>query len=208
MNRIFLFLIISLFCHSAIGQNYLEPIPPFDRTSYNEALLESFIDNKDPELWMIVKPSFELPYAIILYSQSGKYYLTSVEAKEDIWKYKKVENYHVLDIEPTKNVDIKSSSFKHDELQEVLESWRSGLKLTRYSSKKRLGKDGTTYMFYSKNRLYGQTWSPEGGLALNFVKLGETLRQLVFSSDENKEKLLIQAHNLAKNIREYSPKKS
>jgi hypothetical protein len=197
MKRIFLFLIISLSCFSVFSQNHLEPIRPFDRTGYVDVLLESFVGNKSPELWMIVTPSSNLPYAIILYKNNGKYFLTSAEAKEEIWKFKKVGDHYALDLKPTKNVEFKSNSFELHELDEIINYWVTGLKLTRYAPERATGKDGTTYYFFSKGKLYGQTWSPKTGFTLDFVKLGEVLRQLSIKSIKDKSEMLIKAKELA-----------
>jgi len=197
MKRIFLFFIITLNSHTIFSENYLEPIPPFDRLGYNEALVESFIGNESPEIWMIVRPSFKLPYAVMVYKKENEYILTSAKLNEKIFKYKKVGNRNFVDINPTKNVEYKSNNFEFHELDEILSLWTSGLKLTRYPSERVLGKDGVTYLFYSKGKLYGQTWSPKTGFALNFVKLGSILHQLSAHSNTDKSELLKKAKALA-----------
>jgi hypothetical protein len=197
MKRIFLLLFITLSSYSVFSRDYLEPIPPFSSLGYNEALVESFIDNDSPELWMIVSSSFELPYAVILHKKTDKYVLTSAKLNEKIFKYKKVGNRNFVDIKPTKNIEYKSNSFEFHELDEIVYLWAAGLKLTRYPSERVLGKDGTTYLFYSKGELYGRTWSPKKGFALNFVKLGGVLHQLSVKSSTDRSELLMQAKELA-----------
>lgn len=200
MKAIFLLFFITLSSYSVLSHNYLEPIPPFSQLGYNEALVESFIGNDSPELWMIVSASFELPYAVILYKQADKYVLTSAKSNEKVFKYKKVDNRYTVDIKPTKNIDYKSNTFEPHELDEIIEQWTTGLKLTRYPPERVLGKDGTTYLFYSKGGLYGKTWSPTKGFALNFVKLGNVLYKLSISKIKDKNELLNQAKALASTI--------
>lgn len=200
MKRIFLLFFTTLSSYSVLSHDYLEPIPPFSNLGYNEALVESFIGNDSPELWMIVRTNFELPYAVILYKQTDKYVLTSAKLNEKILKYKNVDNRNVFDIKPTNNIEYKSNSFELHELDELIEQWTAGLKLTRYPSERVLGKDGTTYLFYSKGGLYGKTWSPTKGFALNFVKLGNVLHKLSISKSKDKSELLKQAKALANMI--------
>jgi hypothetical protein len=180
----------------------LEPIPPFDRLGYNEALVESFIGNGNPEIWMIVKPNSKLPYAVMIYKKDNGYLLTSAKLNEKIFKFKKIGDRNFVDIKPTKNVEYKSNNFELHELDEIISLWITGLKLTRYPPESVLGKDGVTYLFYSKGKLYGQTWSPKSGVALHFVKLGEILNQLSVSSSKDLTELLIQAKALKNEIGE------
>ena len=46
--------------------DHLEPIPALDANNYNQAVFSSLIQDVQPQLWMIVKPSFSPEYGLLL----------------------------------------------------------------------------------------------------------------------------------------------
>jgi len=192
-----------IFASSALRANdYLVPIDPFAGL-YNQAVYESLIGETNSELWMITRPSFSPEQAIILESEtiedknkhtitSQKWFLKEVLANEIIIK-------DISDIKKTDNVSTKRIEIKKSQYENIIKAWTAAVRKTRYPEKSNRGFDGTTYQFYASYNLYGETWSPEQGIAYNLVGLGQLLIAIV-NQPKNTEKLLIRANELSNEI--------
>jgi hypothetical protein len=205
--------------------NHLEPIPPYDpldiddtHRSYVQAVFTSLIGKGWlPSLWMIERPSFSREYAVMLWCmieydpndtrplwrreiKRKQWVVEHVTPKEKIWRFKPVgDSSEVPDIRPTKDVERHRTPITEDFAKAVQEAWLSTLQLTRYAEDQRAGLDGTTLEFYCDG-LFGETWSPDGGLPAMLPDLGRRLRALALSDEKGKEPFLAAAGNVARKI--------
>lgn len=165
--------------------DHLEPIPAYDPDGYNQAVFESLIGQRRPELWMIVKPSFSPEFAVLLFchEESGtsseptkKWEVEVVGPKAQIWRWKEVdERTSVLDIHATDDLTVKTAPISAELAAKISAAWRAALLQTRYPKQDQSGVDGVTYEFYCDYNLFGQTWSPEGGVPFLLTELGSAL---------------------------------
>ncbi len=155
------------------------------------------------ELWMVVKPSFLPEFGVILRRQrdfaesddpfsdevvAEKWLLELVEAKEQIWKWKRLdESTMALDIRVTNELNKKSLEVTKEFAVAVCAAWESVLRKTRYPERGYRGLDGTTYQFYRSPELHGEIWSPTEGLPSMLTDLGSKLVELARAEKANQE---------------------
>jgi hypothetical protein len=223
MKAILSIIIITLAGLVHANPNHLLPVPAYDSDGYSQAVFESLIGNLRPEIWMVVRPSFEEEYAIILYRDieyeeaSGvityprkmirdDWRLSKVMAKKKIWAWKEIGGgQSELDIKPTKDVAKHSIIVNKKDYEKVVLAWKSALKTTRYPINKNLGLDGTTYQFYAHYQLFGQTWSPKEGLPLMLVNLGSTLEEIIKAKENDRRAVWVKANGIANEIINQQP---
>jgi len=211
----FLFLLIA---DTYANQNHLTPITAYNDDGYDQAVFKSLIGNVDAEMWMIVRPSFSAEYAIILYHEveykkkdgeipsspkitKEEWVLEKVEAKDKIFAWKDIGNRKsVLDIHPTKDLIKKKAIIKRGELDLVSKAWKAAIRGTRYPDSVHPGLDGTTYQFYSKYDLFGETWSPNDGIPKKLVESGRLLEHLLSVEKEKRTSLIVKLNNIAQEI--------
>jgi len=205
--------------------NHLLPVPAYDSDGYDQAVFKSLIGNVRPEIWMVVRPSFEEEYAIVLYRDieyeeakgdmtyprkaiRDEWLLSKISATQKIWAWKDIgEGRSILDIKPTDDVVKDSIAVNKADYEKIISAWKVALKTTRYPDSKNMGLDGTTYQFYAHYNLFGQTWSPKEGLPLNIVNLGAALEDII-KTKENRKSALIKANEIANRIINTNPNKA
>lgn len=198
--------------------NHLVPIPAYDRDGYNQAVFQSLIGQKRSELWMITKPSFMPERAVILRHilsatddpfadkfKSGKWFVEWVEAKKQIWQWKKLDGgrmqFHIAE---TDDLNKSSVEVSHEFAASMIDAWRSVLIQTRYLKGDYRGLDGTTFQFCCDYDFFGEIWSPQTGLPKLITELGIELGELAKAKPESREEHMNQCLKLAKSIRTQS----
>jgi len=198
--------LIFLLSSKLSANNYLAPIAPFDNL-YDQVVYDSLIGETQYELFMITKENFTPEAAIILTkeyptnTENGKWYLKEVKASAMIWNWKRInETESVVDFKKADNVIVKKIEIDPAKYLNIINAWRTAVKLTRYPEQANLGLDGTTYLFCSSYAICGETWSPREGLAYDLVQLGNLLSSIVKSNKLESEKRLAKANEIANKI--------
>ncbi len=164
------------------------PIPAYDEAKgYTQKVIQSLIGERKPTLWMIVHRVFKPEYAIILTydKKKNEWNIEKATARENIWRWKETGNGQFApNIKVTNDVERRSLIIRNENLSNIEKAWTRALRTTHYASSPEKGFVGTTYQFYAKNKLFGETWSTGSGISYALVKLGKLLGCLV----ENPEK--------------------
>ncbi|MAS93571.1 MAG: hypothetical protein CMO55_10300 [Verrucomicrobiales bacterium] len=192
-----------------MGINHLEPIPAYDPDGYDIAVYQSLIGKRYPELWMIGKPSFSPEYAVLLYetvdesrevkvSDDGPLSITTgptiwileyVKARKQIWKWNDEadeDGYIRLDIRVTDDLERKKIQVSEEFAIYMRAAWESVLEDTRYTKLQYRGCDGATFQFYCHHNLFGEIWTPAGGIPGMLTSLGHEL--ITLASAEEKDR--------------------
>jgi len=162
---------------------------------------------------MVARPSFSPEYAIILrheikYSdhpidehvKSDKWVVEFVKAKKPIWRWKELGGGRMkLDIQVTMEVTRKRAEVTREFAQVISKAWEAALEQTRYSDSDYGGCDGETYQFCYFN-LFGEAWSPEGGIPRMITDLGHLLGDLAKQDHASRDELVTKCVTLANKI--------
>lgn len=159
------------------------PIPAYDEAKgYKQKVIQSLIGERKPTLWMIVHRVLKPEYAIILTydKKKNEWIIEKATARENIWRWKETGNGQFApDIKVTEDVERRSLIIRNENLSNIEKAWTKALRTTRYTSSPGKGFVGTTYQFYARNKLFGETWSTSSGTSYALVKLGKLLGCLV-----------------------------
>ena len=161
---------------------FLEPCRP--HSEYDLVLVRTLIDTK-PELWMIVKPSFQPESAIYLVSDSfgaenSTYHLHYAKARSPVWG---------MTLNKNAKVGRNSIPFPSHVAVKLIRTWETILKHTKYSDQAH-GSDGIGFLFALKNRFFGQCWNPDFGEAKQISDLGFQLIEFIKSGPSERPTLL------------------
>lgn len=192
MPLIFGFIYLSQMIEMKANPNHLEPVPAYDLDGYDQAVFSSFIGKRRPALWMIVKPSFESEYAIILDRglEPGQWNIEYAVAKRSIWRWKKIDSgARILDIHPTNEIEKHCLIVPDNFACQIKNAWLSVLKQTRYPIKDYRALDGVVYQFYCEDYYFGEIWSPTSGIPKMLSDLGLGLRDLAKSQDSERNEI-------------------
>jgi hypothetical protein len=202
------------------GPNHLEPIPAYDPDGYDQAIFKSLLGKEPGEIWMIGRPSFSTEYAVtirheITYApahksedafvdrviESEKWVVEYAEAKKKIWRWKDLGGGKMeLDIKATKDVSRFRAEITHEFVLALIDAWRSVLLQTHYPREDNDGLDGVTFQFYCNPNLFGQTWSPSGGVPLLITNLGHKLGEVAKADIKSRGPLISECIAMAKKI--------
>jgi len=209
IRRLIVIVAISGSLSASAEQNHLEPLP----LANPEPILSSLLHEAAPRLWMITLCHFDVPKALILDEQveyketeTGDYEVTNRQLffrysafKKDPRRFPPVRGnpYHEINIDE----DIERCGVLVDDefATTIEEAWKCVLKETRYPKEHRLGLDGTTYVFHC-DRYYGEIWSPDSGLTVTLIELGNKLSDLARSEEKDREVIKTQCLELAEKI--------
>ena len=162
---------------------------------------------------MICRPSFKPEYAVAIRDvelpKSGKpaddpfgkleyrQVLEVATATEQIWHWSQ-QGDGKLDLRDAQVV-CKSAEVSNEFSEEIVNSWKAVLRLTRYADDPDGGLDGTSYDFYAAG-YFGATWSPEytnAALPFSLVNLAHKLKAIVESPAEKRAPLIQEASKMA-----------
>ncbi len=196
--------------------NHLEPMPAYDPDGYDQAVFRSLVGDDLGELWMIVKPSFNPEYAVIVrheieYAKSDdpfdrrieseKWVVERAEAKKQIWQWKDIGGGRsVLDIKVTKDVIRSRVEITKEFASQMFSAWQSVLRSTRYPDEDYRGLDGATFQFYCHHNLFGEVWTPRTGLPRMLTDLGFQLAEVATATDEGRPDSIAKCVEIAKKI--------
>ncbi len=188
----------------------MAPIKPYDHSGagYHEVVFKTLIKDPWPSLWMMVRPSFRVEYAVILRKIEDNgyrfhYELEYAVAEEHIWNWTDInDSVSILDLRENVGVARKTAIIPNEIAERILNIWSEVLKKkTRYSEKELLLADGVVYEFYIRPYYFAGTWSPEAGLPKIMVDCGELLIQYVTAEEDDRDGILGQIDELLKSIR-------
>lgn len=172
---------------------------------------------------MVGKPSFSAEYAVILrheikYAKSDdpfefqkieseKWIVEHVEAKKKIWRWKEIGGGRsVLDIHVTKDVIRHRVEVTKEFSSKMFDAWKSVLSKTRYPDADYRGLDGETFQFYCHHNMFGEIWTPNAGLPSMLTDLGHKLAEIAKVEGQDRQKVVAECDELAKNIQTESHK--
>jgi len=197
--------------------NHLEPIEPY-RNDYHQLVFNLLVGTREPECWMVCRPSFRPEYVVMLRKEeldAGKpdpfaghakfrWFLDTATAAQQIWHWKTFPNGK-MELDLLRNVKVNRTTLEVTEAfgQGILNAWTAALQLTRYADEPNSGLDGVVYDFHSQS-YYGTTWSPEKGIPADMVKLADLLYTLVHSESAKRLTLVEEGTDLARKILEAS----
>ncbi len=225
-------LALLVFIFFAMGQQtteaedpHLTPIFPFDPDGYDQAVFQSLVGDRNPSLWMIARPSFDVEYAVLVFAvpiQNGEpdpfggggrgvtgydWVIEAAEVTRKIYQHKDIgDGSLVLDIKVTKDISRLRAGIPKDLGEQIRSAWNSVLNETRYISDNRnSGLDGITVQFGTQSKA-GETWSPESGAPGLLFQLGQSLIELVSAQKNDRERQIQACSTLADKIVATRPK--
>lgn len=189
--------------------NHLTPIDPPD--DYDRRIAEHLFLTSGRFGRFISRPSFGAETCVSVHAEISdealkkhggwwavpddekKYFITVTRASESLW-YSMAENN---DEKKTKKVKVTrvDREISLELAVAIQRAWGRMLQQTKYPAKASMGVDGITYQFSVWVRglgdLYGETWTPDGGLPAEIASLGNELNGYA-STKEAKEQPLIE----------------
>jgi len=111
--------------------------------------------------------------------------------------FDKEEPYEKIDID--QDIDRHTLLVSEEFVSAIEKAWACVLKETKYPEERRIGLDGTTYIFHC-DRYYGLIWSPDSGLTATLVELGNKLSELARSETKDIGTIKTQCLELAEEI--------
>ena len=201
-----------------LGQNqtepdHLVPVPAYEHDDYGNSVFHTLIKQRLPELYMIVRPSFSVEYAVSIGSiwsegfpkKRLRYEIEYTEAKRPIWNWKQLPGGRTSVLDIKRDTPINSVKFEipQQAAEQLIAAWKHVLYETKYPRNPTLGCDGTTYEFYAHYNLFGSTWSPGSGSPLLMVELGDALVEYARSEPQTRQQILPKCIELAKKVQAY-----
>lgn len=180
---------------------YLTPLDPPD--DYDERLAKHLFLTDGQFGRFLARPSFSAESCVSVHAEISeeakkkhggwwavpddekKYFITVTRPSESLW-YSMADNN---DAKKTRVVKVTrvDREISLDLAIAIQRAWGRMLQHTRYPAKASMGLDGVTYQFSVGVRgigdLYGETWTPRGGLTAEIAELGIDLT--TFGIDKN-----------------------
>ena len=145
-----------------------------------------------PKIRFLIIPSFSTEEVLAIEEKNNKYFIVHHKAENSIWYTKsKKEDINIL----KKNIEISK-----EDMELILELFRSAVRNAKFPNENTIGFDGTTYYFTVEDfgLKTGKTWSPNTGSKMNkLVEIGNSLIELTKSS-ENKKSIELQTELIHK----------
>ncbi len=200
-------------CQMGEFPDHLTPLR-YPASQYDQLVRDMLVVTEGKYGRFLVKPSFQAEYSVsvdaaVAPADIGKdhrfvkdkdrlYHLTLTRANKSIWSAMprnddpgELESLEVIRVDREISFELAVA---------IQRSWGRMVQQTRYPRQVLVGSDGCNYEFsvwvWAMGFIYGKTWSPEGGLRLEIVEIGEDLVQLA----ENAE---IQEASLLKKLRDF-----
>ncbi|WP_309384592.1 hypothetical protein [Cerasicoccus frondis] len=194
-------------CKMGEFPDHLSPLR-YPASQYDQLVREMLVVTEGQYGRFLVKPSFRAEYSVsvdaeVAPADVGKdyrsikdedrlYVLTLTRANKSIWgamprddEPGELESLEVIRVDRSISFELAVA---------IQRSWGRMIQLTRYPSQVLVGSDGSNYEFsvwvWAMGFIYGKTWSPDGGLRLGIVELGEDLVQLAENTEMQEAPLL------------------
>ena len=195
----------TLYSQSPSSAEYLLPIRPYEFDEWRNTEYKLLIKDEHSILWMIVRPSWENTYCVLMKKEkSGRYQIRWSE----------------LDIDPAKPQSpsglLRSPSdliVKQERIAElpavtaeyISIAWSRTLAQTRYPNAAVGGVqrvlDGVRFEFFGEPGMYGQAWMPQAGAPKLLSDLGEALIVYVKTPAATREDSLEKCREIASKLR-------
>lgn len=189
----------------SLEEYHLEPIAPYDPDGYNQEVLQTLIGDSLGELWMVAKPSFNPEYAVIIRHERDAENIVDYMEKRftvDRWllQFRKVERQ----IWANRGKPATTTDFQVEIdvafASRIKDVWAKVLEETKYEGAVGPTIDGVCYQFYCGPALFGEVWTPPGGIPRRLADLGDKLGELARSPADQRRALTEQILKLVADL--------